>query len=193
MRKVSMFLLLGNKNRCLSRKRPLRTKSIRIVAPTGCASDQATYGATLGLYGLRITEFSKLFNRDSVSFFNPGMIITAVLYIYGKSSVMFFQAPTAYYLCKRLFNYRIHWYNLKQLDARKVPVYFLNTYIIALLHSNVLPLCREKECFGITKQVLSQYGSFNLTQVYRISKITHDWKKQRSRNRRKKRKGKVKR
>jgi len=104
-----------------------------------------------------------------------------------------YQTPTLYNVVSRLFRIRKGRYHQLSLELDVVPVYYLNTYILAFFYSNHLPLDNEDDLFDFTKQIRSAIEAFNFKRLFRIRKIVYDWKKHGRRNRRKKRKGKIKR
>lgn len=193
MRKVSMALLLGKLNRCLFKKRYIKSKMVSIIAPAGVASDQATFGATLGLYGLRTVEFCFLFNKITARLFKPGTVVSAVIFIYGRSSQLHFLPPTTYNFVSVMYNIRQDRFRHIERDITVYPVILITLYILALVRINSASSMNLSSLMSIIIQIKSQMFTFNLTSPFRWRKVAEDKRKRGSKNRKKKRQGKVKR
>jgi len=186
MRKVSMPILLGSENRCLFRRRFHKIKIVSISFPVGNASEQATFSTTVGLYGLRIADFCLIVNTDTVDWFTRGIMINALLYIYGKICTIIYQAPATYTLAKILFRFYKGWYRLYHIRRLRYPRYIMYSYMISLLQAaSNAPLQELFDTAMFTKQVMSKHRAFNLKKLRRISQFV-DVHIRSSKNRRKK-------
>jgi len=174
------------------KKRSHKTKAVRFFVPVGCATEQSTFGATLGLYGLRITDFCKVFNRDSAGFYSPGVMVSAVLYIFGKTSMMGFDSPTSYHFSNCIFDFNNNW-TLRKFQRQLSPSFDFSFHLLALAKIGSDPRFISHLTSEKTLEIRGQYRTFNSERISRLWRELWRVKKQHGSRNRRKIKGRVKR
>lgn len=97
MKKVGVALMLGSKTRCRWRKKGLKTIIVRGKLPAGEATKAPPLGSTLGLYGVKADDFCTFYNKDSLRFYEEGVIIPFVVLISStKAYIVEYKLPSVY-------------------------------------------------------------------------------------------------
>lgn len=109
--------MLGSKTRCRWRKKGLKTIIVRGKLPAGEATKAPPLGSTLGLYGVKADDFCTFYNKDSLRFYEKGLVIPFVVLISStKAYIVEYKIPSVY-------TYITEFYSRFQLWVGAKPVF----------------------------------------------------------------------
>jgi ribosomal protein L11 len=195
MKRLPMYYMINKKTKCHFTCRVKKLRVVRLFLPVGIAEKEPAMATTLGLYGLKAEDICTTFNEQSLPFYRPGVIVSAIIFVTAAKTFFIELAdPTIFAASSRIMKYdfRAFYHDRKKIMKDK---FFRKILYNLALYQNEFEYDEEEklELYYKYFSLYSTFYTYNLDNLLRLLKIPFNWRTHGGSRNRKKTRGKIKR
>jgi len=164
MRKVTVDLMLGRRNRSLFRKLGPKSTMVAAQLPVSTATKSSSYGLRFGKIGLNAGEICEKFNTMTTPLWRPNVLLPMIIFISPtKTQVMEIKYPTIYTFLNVILDMGSKEKTIVELPRNKAILLRI-FYKIALMKSLSI---NKKIIVRWVRQIIGCYESMDLANPWR--------------------------